>query len=138
MQTLNRNAEDFAQDFVDGESFFESLDFPTEEELCAALDASLEQSPWLPRPIPTAVGATSRNLAQHWGELHDQQLSHPPTDDHYLGFWMADQQGAEALPVEPDFMLDLTQFLMDRLAKRMRETRQAQHLLSAEVAKFHR
>lgn len=132
MQILNRNAEDF----IDNESFFDLLDFPTEEELCAALDASLEQSPWLPRPVPAAIGATSRDLAQHWRELTDQKLALASQDDHYLGSWLANQQLVEALPMEPDFMLDLTQFLMRRLAKRMREMRQAQHLLSAEVAKF--
>ncbi len=134
MQTQNSN-------YVDPiriENFYEAIDFPTEEELLAALEASLEQSPWLPRPTSAALDATSRDLAHHWQELDDAHLrsSNLKGDDHYLASWMEDPVSHQEIPVEPDFLAGLAKFLTDRLFIRMKEIYQAQHLLMDELAKL--
>lgn len=134
MQTLNREADDF----VGNESFHEMIDFPTVEELLAALDASFAQLPWLPRPVPVAVETVSQNLAQHWQEITEfrQELTEQDHDDHYLSAWTTDEEPEQHISVEPDFMLDFVQFLMERIDKRLREMRQAQHQLSDALAKL--
>ncbi len=139
MQTLNSNHIDP----IRIENFYESIDFPTEEELLAALEASLyqspwHQSPWLPRPASVALDATSRDLARHWQEL-DGTTSEGPRlegDDHYLAFWTEDPVSHQEISVEPDFLAGLAKFLMDRLLLRMQEFYQAQHLLMDELAKL--
>jgi hypothetical protein len=120
------------------ENFFEAIDFPTEEELLAALDASLKQSPWLPRPSSPALDVTSRNLARHWQEIGDihSASANPKEDDHYLASLMEDPVSHQEVPVEPDFLAGLAKFLTDRLFIRMKEIYQAQHLLMDELAKI--
>lgn len=134
MQTMNSNHSDP----IRTESFFDAIDFPTEEELLAALDASLDQSPWLPRPASVALDATSRDLARHWQELDGANSESPrwEGDDHYLAGWMEDPASHQEISVEPDFLAGLAKFLMDRLMMRMREIYQAQHLLMDELAKL--
>jgi hypothetical protein len=119
-------------------SFFDPLDFPTEEELWAALEASLEQSPWLPRPVPAALDATSRNLAQRWQEIAAgrKEVALPDDDDHYLSPWANEQSLNDE--VEPELLIDLTKFLLERLTGRMQDIRQAQQQLAAELAKLRR
>jgi hypothetical protein len=120
------------------ENFYDAIDFPTEEELLAALEASLEQSPWLPRPVSAALDATSRDLARHWQELDDAHSANPSLkgDDHYLASWMEDSVSHQEIPVEPDFLAGFAKFLTDRLFIRMKEIYQAQHLLMDELAKL--
>ncbi len=134
MQTINSS-------YIDPiriENFFEAIDFPTEEELLAALEASLDQSPWLPRPASLALEATSRDLARHWQELDEPNLSssQQEEDDHYLANWMDDPSAHQPITVEPDFLAGLAKFLMDRVMLRMREISQAQRLLLDELAKL--
>ena len=120
------------------ENFFEAIDFPTEEELLAALEASLDQSPWLPRPASVALEGTSRDLARHWQELDEtnSKIPHREDDDHYLSNWMDKPVAQQPISVEPDFMEGLAKFLMDRVMLRMREISQAQRLLLDELAKL--
>lgn len=134
MQPLNSNY----LDPIRIENFYDAIDFPTEEELLAALDASFEQSPWLPRPASAALDATSRSLARHWQEL-DETTAHSARreeDDHYLASWMEDPVTHQEISVEPDFLAGLAKFLTDRLLVRMKEISQAQHLLMDELAKL--
>ncbi|MBS1812478.1 MAG: hypothetical protein JST84_30205 [Acidobacteria bacterium] len=135
MQSLNREAHEF----IGNDSFYDAIDFPTEEELLAALDASLEQSPWLPRPMPIALETTSRDLAQHWREISSvyQEISSIKNDDgHYLDCWLTPQDMDCEIEAEPDFIIDFARFLMDRLLLRMGEVRHANQLLKAELAKI--
>ena len=134
MQTLNSPRIDS----VGKENLFDLADFPTEEELLAALESSLEQSPWLPRSTTTAIDATSRELARHWQELGGKNVERMQTesDDHYLASLVKTYELPQELPVEPDFLADFARFLTDRLMTRLRETHQAQHQLLAELAKF--
>lgn len=119
-------------------NFFDPIDFPTEEELWAALEASLEQAPWLPRPVPAALDATSRNLAQRWQEIAEgrKEVALPDDDDHYLSPWANEQSLNDE--VEPELLIDLTKFLLERLTGRMQDIRQAQQQLTAELAKLRR
>lgn len=132
MQMRNREADAF----VGTESFHELIDFPTVEELLTALDDSLAHVPWLGRSV--AVDVTARSLAQHWRELMEPPGESPPTkpNDHPLDSWEADPWSSPDLSAEPDFMIDFATFLMGRLTKRVREVRQAQHLLRDELAKL--
>ena len=134
MQTLNSNHIDP----IRIENFYESIDFPTEEELLAALEASLDQSPWLPRAASVALDVTSRDLARHWQEVAGTTSESPRRegDDHYLADWMEDPVSHQEISVEPDFLAGLAKFLMDRLLLRMQEFYQAQHLLMDELAKL--
>lgn len=134
MQTRNINHIDP----VRIENFYEAIDFPSEEELLAALEASLNQSSWLPRPASAALDATSRDLARHWQELDDLSTNRArqEPDDHYLASWMEDPVSHEEISVEPDFLASLAKFLTDRLLVRMTEISQAQHLLMDELAKL--
>lgn len=132
MQPLN----DARVDPIKIENFYEAIDFPTEEELLAALEASLEQSPWLPRSA-AALNVTSRDLARHWREL-DETTTFPATsDEHYLASsWFEAPSAHQAIAVEPDFIAGLAKFLMDRVLLRMREVDQAQQQLMEELAKL--
>lgn len=134
MQTLNSNHIDP----IRIENFYDLIDFPTEEELLAALDASLDPLTWLPRPASAALDATSRDLARHWQELGEttSESARREGDDHYLADWMEDPVSHQEISVEPDFLAGLAKFLMDRLFIRMREISQAQHLLMDELAKL--
>ena len=134
MQTLNNPG----MDSVGKENFPNFADFPTEEELIAALESSLEQSPWLPRSTATALDATSRDLARHWQELGENYLvvNQPERDEHYLAGLVKESELPQELPVEPDFLADFARFLTNRLTIRLRETHQVQHQLLAELAKF--
>lgn len=134
MQTPN----DSRVDSVKIESFYEAIDFPTEEELLAALEASLEQSPWLPRPTSEALDITSRSLAHRWQNLDGMtsEVLREEGDDHYLSSWMEDPISHREITVEPDFLAGLAKFLTDRLVMRMVEIGQAQRQLTDELAKI--
>lgn len=134
MQTPN----DSRIDSVKIESFYEAIDFPTEEELLAALDASLEQSPWMPRPTSEALDMTSRSLAYRWQNLDGatSETLRAEGDDHYLSSWMEDPISHRDITVEPDFLAGLAKFLTDRLVMRMGEIGQAQRQLMDELAKI--
>jgi len=132
MQPLN----DARTDPIKIENFYEAIDFPTEEELLAALEASLEQSPWLPRSA-AALSVTSRDLARHWQELDEATAFLTKSDEHYLASsWFEDPIAHQSIVVEPDFMAGLAKFLMDRVLLRMREVDQAQQQLTEELAKL--
>lgn len=114
-------------------------DLPTAEELWEALEASLEQSPWIPRAIPVGLTAASRDLARHWQEIEnptEKKSSVSSADAHYLERMALPQAFDETTPIEPDFLIDLAKFLLSRLAYRMQEVRQVQHQLVSELTKL--
>ncbi|HEX4946258.1 MAG TPA: hypothetical protein VFZ34_06335 [Blastocatellia bacterium] len=121
-------------ELVGNNGFFEAIDFPTEEELMAALEASLTQAPWMPRPAP-AVAATSADLARHWEELVTAAPITTNDDEHYLS-WVVPAKPFWELSVEPDFLAGLAKFLTDRLFLRLQEVEQAQRQLQDAVAKL--
>lgn len=100
-----RNRE--AEDFVGRESRHAVLDFPTAEELFAALETRL------------AVAACSS-----FAVAARREAAPSP-------------RGAEPeLVVEPEFMRDFAAFLLARLQQRTSEMRQAQCQLSDELARL--
>ncbi len=136
MQTLDYRCTDAAKI----ESFYEAIDFPTEEEWLEVLEISLPQSPRLPPTTSAAVNATSRDLAQHWQNLNG--LTSPPLrpekDEHYLASWLEDPVSHRAMTVEPDFLAALVTFLMERLTLRLHEVSDVQCQLMEELAKLKR
>lgn len=131
-------SDDPGADPLHGESFYEEIDFPTEEELLAALENSLEQSRWPPRPTATALNITSRNLARRWQKLDETSAGSlsPQDDEHYLSNWLEDPVAQREVTMAPDFLAGLAKFLINHLFKRLRETYQVQHQLMEELAKL--
>jgi hypothetical protein len=136
MQTLDFRDADAAK----LESFYEAIDFPTEEELLEALENSLRPSPWLPRSTSAAVDATSRNWAQHWKNLNGVTTENLCTqeDEHSLADWLQDPVSQRKITVEPEFFAGLLEFLTERLTLRLHEVSAAQHQLTEELAKLKR
>ncbi len=113
-------------------------DFPTADELLAALDASLEQVCWEPRTDPIGLDNASRDLAKSWHAIENPASSPPQftNDDHYLVDLHVSKAQQETLSIEPDFLIDFAKFLVRRLSTRMLEVRQVQHQLIKELAKL--
>lgn len=127
-------------DLADSEVLFLSGgdDFPTAEELLAALDASLEQVCWEPRTDPIGLDNASRDLAKSWHAIENPASSPPQftNDDHYLVDMNESTAQQESLSIEPDFLIDFAKFLVRRLSTRMLEVQQVQHQLIKELAKL--
>lgn len=118
-------------DSMGNNGFFEAIDFPTEEELLAVLEASLEQSPWLPRVLQE----TSSELVCHWQELATPETRLDNSDEPYLA-WESPAALHQDVSVEPDFLASFAKFLTDRLLLRMQEVVVVQRQLQAELARF--
>lgn len=88
------------------------------------------------RQIPVGIRVTSQNLARHWQQLVGTGAEPAIDHEHYLDRILSGNAEVVNVQLTNDFLVELTQFVVEGVATRLKELRALQQELVSELLKF--